>query len=760
MNRPLLLRYGIPMLTVAALLAIRLALYPVLRGDIPFVFFVAPIVLSAWYGGFGPGLLATLLGALSVGYFLLEPRGALAIHSLPEATALVVFVLTGALISWLMEAMHRAQQRALILAQDLRESEERLRATFDNAGVGIVETAGAEDRFIAVNDRVCQILGYRREQLMGMSVRELTYPEDRPSSDELNAQLHEGGRDRIDYEKRYLKGDGSPLWVHVTVSPVRDAAGRWLRSIATIEDTGERKRAEVALRQSEARLRTVIDSLTEGLVVSDLDGNLLHWNPAAVAMHGLASPEEGQRRLRELDDVFRLSSLDGTFWPVDQWPMARVLRGENLHELEARIRRIKDGSERVFSYGGTLVRDSGGRPLMAVLTINDVTDRKQAEQALRDGENRFRTMTNSLPLLAWIAAADGYIFWYNERWYEYTGTTPEQMEGWGWQSVHDPEVLPKVLEQWRASIATGLAFDMVFPLRGADGVFRPFLTRVVPVKDAQGRVVQWVGTNVDITERKQAEEELERRVDERTEQLQQANARLKHRAAELDASNQELEAFSYSVSHDLRTPLRAIDGFSQAVVQEYSGRLDARGQDYLQRVRGATQRLGHLIDDFQSLTKTIRTEMHRQPVDLSQMAEQVLAGLRESEPERQAEVLITPGMVAEADPHLLRTALENIIGNAWKFTSRRPVARIEFGETAQDGERVYFVRDNGAGFNPATAGKLFTPFQRLHTEDEFPGSGLGLALVQRIIRRHGGRVWAEGAVEQGATFYFTLEGKA
>ncbi len=230
------------------------------------------------------------------------------------------------------------------------------------------------------------------------------------------------------------------------------------------------------------------------------------------------------------------------------------------------------------------------------------------------------------------------------------------------------------------------------------------------------------------------------------------------RTAELTAVNKELEAFAYSVSHDLRAPLRAIDGFSQALLEDYAASLDSTGLDYLHRVRTATRRMGQLISDLLKLSRLTRGEMHRERVDLSTLASEVLTDLSTLQPERQADCIIAPGLVVDGDIRLLRVALENLLGNAWKFTSKLPYSRIEFGQTEIDGERVFFVRDNGAGFDMSYVGKLFGAFQRLHAVTEFEGTGIGLATVQRVIHRHGGRIWAEGQVEQGATFYFTLQG--
>jgi two-component system NtrC family sensor kinase len=225
---------------------------------------------------------------------------------------------------------------------------------------------------------------------------------------------------------------------------------------------------------------------------------------------------------------------------------------------------------------------------------------------------------------------------------------------------------------------------------------------------------------------------------------------------ELERKNRELEAFSYSVSHDLRAPLRSIDGFSAALLEEYSGTLDAKGQEYVARVRAGVQRMRQLIDDLLQLSKVGRAGLRRQRVDLSELAGTVAAELEQASPERQVQTLIMGGVVAEGDRRLLQIVLENLLGNAWKFSAGEAQAVIEFGFAQTDGVPTYFVRDNGAGFDMAYAARLFTPFQRLHQQSRFPGTGIGLATVYRIVDRHGGRVWAESVVDQGATFFWTL----
>ena len=282
-----------------------------------------------------------------------------------------------------------------------------------------------------------------------------------------------------------------------------------------------------------------------------------------------------------------------------------------------------------------------------------------------------------------------------------------------------------------------------------DGGLIAVSVTVTPIKDAHGQVIAFSKVARDITEHKRVAEairqlntELEQRVTERTTQLQ--------------AVNNELEAFSYSVSHDLRAPLRSLDGFSQALLEDCAGQLDEKGQDHLRRIRAGSVRMGQLIDDLLNLSRISRVEMSRELVDLSKMANEVAEELRAAAPQRNAEFVVAEGLQAETDPRLMRIVLTNLIGNAWKFTSKQPHARIEFGSSGENGSKEYFMRDNGAGFDPAYAAKLFGAFQRLHSTRDFAGTGIGLATVQRIIQRQGGRVWAEGKVDEGATFHFAL----
>ena len=314
-----------------------------------------------------------------------------------------------------------------------------------------------------------------------------------------------------------------------------------------------------------------------------------------------------------------------------------------------------------------------------------------------------------------------------------------------------PQVLANVMNQ---TVAEGYDWTGELEQIRRDGTPVYVETRTTALHDAQGQINGMLGVNTDIRERKQAREEilqLNASLEERVEQ----------RTAQLKFANQQLEAFSYSVSHDLRSPLSVIDGFSnlleKSITQPGPAPLAERSQHYLARIRAGVRQMGELIDAMLLLAQVTRASLRCEAVDLSAQAEAVLQGFQEREPDRVARWQVTPRLVVQGDSQLLGQVLDNLLGNAWKFTSGRADTRISVGqETGFEGETVFFVRDNGAGFDMSYAAKLFGAFQRLHAQNEFPGTGIGLATVQRIIERHGGRVWADSVPDQGATFYFTL----
>jgi PAS domain S-box-containing protein len=508
--------------------------------------------------------------------------------------------------------------------EELLSSEQKLllQSTALETAANAVVITDTNGIILWVNSSFVALTGYTSEETIGKTPRLLKSGQHvREFYQNLWTTILAGRTWRGNFSNR--RKDGSLYHDEHTITPVRSKQGAITHFIAIMTDVTERQRAEQKLRESEERLETVTEKLTEGLVLSDLDGQVLRWNRAALEMHGFTNDSERRHQLNEFTELFECSTVGGVVLPLEQWPLSRVLRNESVRNLEVRLRRIGSDWQRIFSHSGAIVREPSGKQI-AFLTINDITKRKHAEDEIR-------------------------------------------------------------------------------------------------VLNA----------------------ELEQRVVERTVQLQ--------------AANHELEAFSYSVSHDLRAPVRHVVGFVELLQREAGPSLSVKSLGHLKTISQSAKRMGDLIDDLLAFSRIGQSEMQKKGVNLDDLVRETLGDFQAETRERNIVWTIHALPTVRADRALLRLVLVNLISNALKFTGARTEAKIEIGcAPAGSGETVIFIRDNGAGFDPKYAEKLFGVFQRLHSQDEFEGTGVGLANVQRIICRHGGRVWAEGVVNGGATFYFSI----
>ncbi len=491
------------------------------------------------------------------------------------------------------------------------------------------------------------------------------------------------------------------------------------------------------LHEKQRFLADLIENSGMGICVKDRDGAYRLVNRKFEQDTGLARGEI-------------LGKTDAMLFPE---PAARAFADNDRQAMESgkpvereETLEMPDGPRHFISVKFPLKNDAG--EVSGVCGVaTEITGRKRGEAQLRLAASVFEQANEAIA----ITDEKANIVAVSRRFTAITGYSAEEVLG------RNPRLLQSGRQDaafYRAmwdALATAGHWDGEIWNRRKDGTDYPEWLSVSAVRDEDGRVTNYVAVFSDLTERKAAEEAVRR-------MNQELERRVAGRTAELEAAVRELEAFSYSVSHDLRAPLRAINGFAHLLEEDYAASLDETARDYLARVRAGSLKMGHLIDDLHELARVTRQSMRLEPVDLSRMAGEIAAELAEAEPDRRVEWAIAPGIAATCDAGLMRSALANLLGNAWKYTGRRERARIEFCAEARDGEQVFCVRDNGAGFDMAFAGKLFGAFQRLHGPAEFAGSGIGLATVARIVHRHGGRIWGEGKVGEGAVFRFTLRG--
>lgn len=611
----------------------------------------------------------------------------------------------------------------------LRNLSDRLSLALKSGAIGIWELDMAGHSLW--DERMYALYGFDQQpDLSPQQWLECVHPADRPEVAEMVRASYQGETD-LNLEFRIVQPNGSVRFLKAHSRLQRNEQGEPCRIVGINYDITERKQAELELRRSHDLREAIFHESADALFLVDpMTMMTVDCNRRAVEL--FEAPDRD-----DLIGIHGHTLQRHPFTAAELVDISTCLQAKGFwsQELEYVTRQ-----GRLF-WGNIAARPIGvaGRR-MTLVRVSDITDRKQAEAQLRNLSDRLSLAIKSAAIAIWDWNVEADVLTWDERMYELYGIDPTQFA-----STYDAWI-SCVHSEDRASAETAIQqalrgekdYDLEFRLMRSDGTCRFIKAYALVQRNPQGQPQRMIGVNFDITARKQVELEL----------LQTS--------AQLAASNQELEAFAYSVSHDLRSPLRAIDGFSKALLEDYGDCIDAEGQDFFNRIRHNVMRMGMLIDDLLRLSRVSRSEMQYSQVDLSALVQEQLLDLQLAEPTRRVEAVVAPGLTVSADLTLMRIVISNLVQNAWKFTSHHSQARIEFGRVQLPGGSAYFISDDGAGFDMAYANMLFGVFQRLHNTHEFPGTGIGLATVQRAIARHGGQIWAEGAPEQGAIFYFKL----
>jgi PAS domain S-box-containing protein len=700
-------RYGCAAASIALATWVRVLFDPVVGNQFPYATVFFAVLVTAWYGGMGPAMAAAVLGAVTSYYFLIPPRGSFGLKDIDQYVGLVLYLSTSLGIALVGGAMHAERRRT----EATPKTEQPRAAPGASAASSSRWITGLLLLGIGLFLVPIAVFLFSLEQARqaDASVRHTL---------EVIIALNEVEGALVD------KQAGARGYVITGQEKFLEPYQAGLQAFP--EALRHAQQLTLDNPEQQRNLRAV-DSLNE------------RWEEYARNLIELARTGAGAARARSLVATGLGKSLMESLRA--ELSSATRLEVRLLAERERRdaaVRTVLIATVLMFVAGGLL---SGVAQFVLARRLESQRLALVAEIASREAaELRFRHVVEAAPNPMVIADNDGRITLVNSQSLAKFGYEREELIG---QPI---EVL--VPERFRAGHAGYRNGYLIAPVarpmgtgrdlfgRRKDGSEFPVDISLSPVDTADG--MQVIAAVTDITEHKLAQEKL-----------RQANQALA-------SANKELEAFAYSTSHDLRQPLRGMTGFAEILLQDYGGKLDAAGKDYLQRIQAAAKRMGQLIDDLLGLARVSRGTLRREEVNLSSLASAALSELRQGQPRDGVTVEIQPGLVATGDPPLLQAMLGNLLGNAWKFTGKTAQGRIEFGSTTAEGERAFFVRDNGAGFDMAYANKLFGAFQRLHSAQEFAGTGIGLATVQRIVHRHGGRIWAQAAKNQGATFFFTL----
>ncbi len=790
--RPAVLGYGLAVLLVILATVVRWLLDPYMGDTVPYVTYFLANAIVIRFTGVGPSVLAIVLSTLAADWFFLLPHYTLW-SSPAQLVTSGIFCAANLVILALAQAMRRAKGQAEANAQTaLRRQAElqtantqlqeeiaerhlaqqaletaraeavneknRLKVIMETLPVGVafVDTEGG---IVQANSMYKLIWGGPRPAVHSISdyaaFKAWWVETGQPVQPEewASARAVRQGETVLDQELQIQRFDGSRVFVLNSAAPILDAYGNSAGSVVALLDITKRVTAEQGLRESEARMKRAEQIAHLGSWELDLAANRLTWSDEVYRIFGLQPQEFGASYEAFLEAVHPEDRA-----AVDAAYSGSLREGRDTYEIEHRVIRKASGEIRTVQERCQHIRDGAGQIVRSMGMVHDITERKRAEAALRESEARFRFLAESIPHLVWSATPDGALDYFNQRSLDYAGESPSELQGWSWTSSVHPEDAERTIAAWKEAIAQGTEYRIEYRLRrGADGQYRWHLGHALPWRDAQGRIVRWFGTCTDMHEARLAHEQIQAM----NTQLEQ---RVQERTAKLHELVGELEHFSYTITHDMRAPLRAMIGFGQLMLEEGCA---ACGQpvskNFLRRITTAANRMDQLITDALNYSKVVRTELTLEPVEVGPL----LRGMLDTYPNLQppnAEIALEgefPAVLGNAAA--LTQCFSNLLGNAVKFVAPGTVPQVRvWAEEVRSAEcgvrhgrvRIWF-EDNGIGIPKESQPRIFEMFQQL--DKKYEGTGIGLALVRKNAERMGGKVGVESEPGRGSRFWLELQ---
>ena len=565
-----------------------------------------------------------------------------------------------------------------------------------------------------------RLFGYTASEAIGRTIAELLIPQDSQDEElDVSARLRRG--EHVDHFETVRRcKDGALVDVALTMSPVKDDTGNVVGASKIARNISDRKRTE----RSSLLLSAIVDSSDDAIISKDLNGVITSWNKSAQRLFGYTPDEAIGKTVAEL------------LIPQDRQEeepniLARLRRGERVDHFET-IRRRKDGGLLDISLTISPVKDSAGTIVGASKIARDITDAKRIRSALVESEARFRQLADAMPQMVWTARPDGYIDYYNERWYEFTGFSREVFGDASWVTAIHPEEMRATLEAYYTAIRSGQPYNFEHRLWDrSEERWRWFIGRALPIFADSGRISKWFGTSTDIDQQKHVEDDLRR-------------------------ANEALEQFAFSASHDLQEPLRAIKIYGELLAKRHAEKLDPQALDYIRFLRDGAVRMEALVRDLLTYTEALKYDRSVEIADANAALGAALDNLSSAISESAAQVTADRLPSVPVSPTHLQQLFQNLVGNAVKYRSPERIPTVRITAERQNGDWIFAVSDNGIGIDPQYKEHIFGLFKRLHTKNEYAGTGIGLAICRRIVDQYRGRIWVDSAPGQGSTFRFSL----